>query len=112
MYIQSTSFGKQTFNFRYCDRKRRRQIESQTETMIQMPYKKPEGKIQVFGSTRSSVQAAMNEIETMLALQRRRLTHFLSIPINDKGIVEQFIQFKVKTKKEHFSVRLIQNHLS
>lgn len=83
-------------NFRYCDRKSRRQIESKTKTTIQMPYKKPEGNIRVFGPTRSAVEAAMNEIENMLTLQRRRLTHFLSIPINDKGIVEKFIQFKVK----------------
>lgn len=67
-----------------------------------MPYKKPEGNIRVFGSTRSSVEAAMNEIENMLALQRRRLTHFLSIPINDNGIVEKFIQFKVQTKRQRF----------
>lgn len=63
-----------------------------------MPYKKPEGNVQVIGSTRSSVEEAMNEIECVLATQKQRLTHFISIPVNDTGISEKFLQFKVKTK--------------
>lgn len=65
-----------------------------------MPYKKPSSdeNIQVCGSTRSSVESAISEIENIIAQQQRRHTHFLSIPIHDEGIVAKFVQFKVNTE--------------
>lgn len=87
--------------YRKFDRKCRKRIESNTNTRINMPYKKPfEGKIQIEGSDRLSVESALKEIESIIAQQRRRLTHFLSIPINDKGIIDKFIEFKVITKMQ------------
>lgn len=42
----------------------------------------------------------MNESENVIAQQRPRLTHFLSIPINDENIVEKFMDFKVRLKAD------------
>lgn len=84
-------------DFRHLDRKRRRTIESKTETKIKVPRhsQSDDGHIEICGSTRSAVESAMKEIEKLAAQKQRRLTHFLSIPINNKGIVEKFSQFKV-----------------
>lgn len=69
-----------------------------------MPYTKPDATIQIIGSTFSSVESARDEIENIIALQRRRHTHFLSVPITDKGVVEKFIQFKVENIRNPFAV--------
>lgn len=69
-----------------------------------MPYTKPGATIQIFGPTLSSVESARNEIENIIALQRRRYTHFISIPIDDEGVVEKFIQFKVRNIRDPFAL--------
>lgn len=78
----------------------RRNIESKTNTTIKIPYKKPKEDIEVVGSTRSSVETALKEIENIVAQQKQRLTHFLSIPINDPGILVKFNQFKVRIETQ------------
>lgn len=52
------------------------------------------------GSAHSSLQSAMNENDDLVAQQKPRLTHFLSIPINNENVVERFKNFKVRFKAD------------
>ncbi|XP_009097093.1 activating signal cointegrator 1 complex subunit 1 [Serinus canaria] len=94
----------------------KKRLETETRTSISIPKPGVEGEIVITGQQRSGVVSARTRLEVLLDSFRRRqpFTHFLSLPLNQPAIQENFLHFKEevlqKCSKDHgVSSSLFQN---
>ncbi|KAI4499248.1 hypothetical protein M0802_005508 [Mischocyttarus mexicanus] len=74
----------------------RKRIEIETKTSIQVPKPEQDGDIVIIGSDHRGILSARRRIDLIVEVSRKKLTstHFLSIPLNVNGIIENFNSFK------------------
>lgn len=94
----------------------KKRLETETRTSISIPKPGVEGEIVITGQQRSGVVSARTRLEVLLDSFRRRqpFTHFLSLPLNQPAIQQNFLHFKEevlhKCSKDHgVSSSLFQN---
>ncbi|NXV65617.1 ASCC1 protein, partial [Molothrus ater] len=94
----------------------KKRLETETRTSISIPKPGVEGEIVITGQQRSGVISARTRLEVLLDSFRRRqpFTHFLSLPLNQPAIQQNFLHFKEevlhKCSKDHgVSSSLFQN---
>ncbi|XP_011704169.1 PREDICTED: activating signal cointegrator 1 complex subunit 1 isoform X3 [Wasmannia auropunctata] len=74
----------------------RRKLENETRTTIDIPKKGKDGHIVITGRERKAVISARNRIDLLIETLKKKIhyTHFLSIPLNKKGIMDKYLSFK------------------
>ncbi|KAI4499254.1 hypothetical protein M0802_005514 [Mischocyttarus mexicanus] len=74
----------------------RRRIETETKTRIEIPARNHDGDIVIIGSDRKDILSARHQIDLIVKSSNKKIryTHFLSIPLNVDGIIENFNSFK------------------
>ncbi|XP_043496178.1 activating signal cointegrator 1 complex subunit 1-like isoform X1 [Polistes fuscatus] len=74
----------------------RQKIQIETKTSIEVPKIGQDGNIVIIGSDRKDILSARHRIDIIVEASRKniRYTHFLSIPLNVQGIIENFNLFK------------------
>ncbi|XP_051153858.1 activating signal cointegrator 1 complex subunit 1 isoform X2 [Leptopilina boulardi] len=74
----------------------KKRLEVETKTNIHVPKMGQEGDIVILGTSRRSIISARNRIDLLVESSRKKVqfTHFLSIPLTDKNIIDAFREFK------------------
>ena len=74
----------------------KRRLEQETKTRIKIPNRGHDGDVIVTGKDSQSVLSAKNRIELLVSSKRWKepFTHFVSIPLSTKLIVDKFEKFK------------------
>ncbi|XP_029164380.1 uncharacterized protein LOC114935663 [Nylanderia fulva] len=74
----------------------RKKLETETKTTIEIPKKGKEGHIVITAADHKSIISARHRIDLLVESLRKKIryTHFLSIPLNKKGIIDNFNAFK------------------
>ncbi|XP_071566997.1 activating signal cointegrator 1 complex subunit 1 isoform X3 [Temnothorax nylanderi] len=74
----------------------RRKLENETRTAIDIPKKGKDGNIVITGRDRKAIISARHRIDLLIEASKKkmRFTHFLSIPLNKKEIIDKYISFK------------------
>ncbi|XP_011632959.1 activating signal cointegrator 1 complex subunit 1 isoform X1 [Pogonomyrmex barbatus] len=74
----------------------RRKLENETKTNIDIPKKGKDGNIVITGQERKAIISARHRIDLLIEASKKKIryTHFLSIPLNKKNIIDKYISFK------------------
>ncbi|KAL6447880.1 hypothetical protein ACFW04_000157 [Cataglyphis niger] len=81
----------------------RKKLENETKTTIDVPKKGKDGNIVITASDQQAVISARHRIDLLIANSRKKIryTHFLSIPLNKKEIVDNYNSFKDNVLKKY-----------
>jgi activating signal cointegrator complex subunit 1 len=84
----------------------KRDIEDQTRTRITIPRREESScDVVITGNDRYDVRTARKEVEKLVAFGRQHsdITHFVSIPMNESSVVNQFQAFKAEILADNHS---------
>ncbi|XP_050464679.1 uncharacterized protein LOC126858419 [Cataglyphis hispanica] len=81
----------------------RKKLENETKTTIDVPKKGKDGNIVITASDQQAVISARHRIDLLIANSRKKIcyTHFLSIPLNKKEIIDKYNSFKDDVLKKY-----------
>nr|XP_012234026.1 PREDICTED: uncharacterized protein LOC105678895 [Linepithema humile] len=73
-----------------------KKLENETNTTIEVPRKGKDGNIVITARDRKAIISARHRINLLVETSRKKIryTHFLSIPLNKKEIIDKFNSFK------------------
>ncbi|XP_032674206.1 activating signal cointegrator 1 complex subunit 1 isoform X2 [Odontomachus brunneus] len=73
-----------------------KKLEVETKTTINVPKKEKDGNIVITARDRKAVASARHRIDLLVETSRKKIryTHFLSIPLNTKKIIDKYNSFK------------------
>ncbi|XP_066597743.1 activating signal cointegrator 1 complex subunit 1 isoform X2 [Prorops nasuta] len=76
----------------------RKKLESDTGTTIQIPKHEENSNITIIGSYQKGITSARRKIDFIIENSRFKLdmTHFISIPVNNQDIMDNFESFKME----------------
>ncbi|XP_018360775.1 PREDICTED: activating signal cointegrator 1 complex subunit 1 isoform X2 [Trachymyrmex cornetzi] len=74
----------------------RKKLEHDTRTIIDIPKKGKDGNIVITARERKAIISARHRIDLLIEASKKKIryTHFLSIPLNKKEIIDKYISFK------------------
>ncbi|KAG5309442.1 ASCC1 protein, partial [Acromyrmex insinuator] len=74
----------------------RKKLEHDTRTTIDIPKKGKDGNIVITARERKAIISARHRIDLLIEASKKKIhyTHFLSIPLNKKEIIDKYISFK------------------
>ncbi|XP_020296338.1 activating signal cointegrator 1 complex subunit 1 isoform X2 [Pseudomyrmex gracilis] len=80
-----------------------KKLESETRATIEIPKKGKDGNIVIIARDRKTVSSAKNRIDLLIEASKKKInfTHFLSIPLNKKNIIDKFNLFKTDVLKRY-----------
>ncbi|XP_024883318.1 activating signal cointegrator 1 complex subunit 1 isoform X4 [Temnothorax curvispinosus] len=86
----------------------RRKLENETKTTIDIPKKGKDGNIVITGRDRKAIISARHRIDLLIEASKKKIhyTHFLSIPLNKKEIIDKYISFKNGVLKNYDTYNL------
>ncbi|CAL1684825.1 unnamed protein product [Lasius platythorax] len=74
----------------------RKKLENETKATIDIPKKGKDGNIVITAADHKAIISARHRIDLLVETSRKKIryTHFLSIPLNKKGIIDNYNSFK------------------
>ncbi|XP_011883478.1 PREDICTED: activating signal cointegrator 1 complex subunit 1 isoform X2 [Vollenhovia emeryi] len=80
-----------------------RKLQNETRTTITIPKKGNDGNIVITGRERKDIISARHRIDLLIEASKKKIryTHFLSIPLNKKEIIDNYLSFKKDVLEMH-----------
>lgn len=81
----------------------RKKLENETKTTIEIPKKGKDGDIVITAADQKAIISARHRIDLLVETSRKKIhyTHFLSIPLNKKEIIDNYNSFKDDVLKKY-----------